>query len=269
MKVIVTDLGQIECRLSAYVCDEQTLLREFAENLDPYAKLATAIFGFEVNRKIHIPEGFIGKTGILGLGYGAGADKFFRMVEMMAAAGGIDLGNMWTPDVAKLAVNTYRKKYRGIPNNGWYKLDSILATAWIGKSAPVRFGPVEIGHGYVKGPNGLCMFYANPRFDVISGNYLFDYGREIGHTLYGAKFLENIIQFLARIVVMEAAVRIAARGYNFVLQAHDELVYIVPDAEVDKAKAIIHEEMVRVPWWAPGLPLKADISHGQSYGEAK
>lgn len=268
MKVIVTDLGQIECRLSAYVCDERTLLREFAENLDPYAKLATAIFGFEVNRKVHIPEGFIGKTGILGLGYGAGADKFYNMVVLMATAGGIDLGTMWTPEVAKRAVNTYRTKYRGIPNNGWYKLDSILATAWIGKSAPVRFGPVEIGHGYVKGPNGLCMFYANPRQDPVTGEYMFTYGRE-QHKIYGAKFLENIIQFLSRIVVMEAAVRISARGYNFVLQAHDELVYIVPDAEVEKAKAIIHEEMVRVPVWAPGLPLKADISHGQSYGEAK
>lgn len=268
MKVIVTDLGQIECRLSAWVCDERTLLREFAENLDPYAKLATAIFGFEVNRKVNIPEGFIGKTGILGLGYGAGVDKFYSMVGMLAAANGIDLGGMWTHDMAKLAVGTYRKKYRGIPNNGWYKLDSIIATAWIGKSAPVKFGPVEIGHGYVKGPTGLCMFYANPRQDPVTGEYMFTYGRE-QHKLYGAKFLENIIQFLSRIVVMEAAVRISNRGYNFVLQAHDELVYIVPDAEVDKAKEIIHEEMVRVPVWAPGLPLKADISHGQSYGDAK
>lgn len=266
MKVIVSDLGQIECRLSAMVCQEHTLLKQFADNLDPYAKLATSIFGFEVNRKVHIIEGFIGKNGILGLGYGAGVPKFYNMVILEARKAELDLGDRWSMEKAELAVSTYRRMYRGIPINGWYKLDQILATAWLGLSGPVAFGPVIIGHGVVIGPNGLKMNYANPRFE--NNEYWFDYGRE-KHKMYGAKFLENIIQFLARIVVMDAALRIAVRGYNFALQAHDELVYVVPDAEVDKAKQIIYEEMTRRPQWAPDLPLKVDINVGQSYGEAK
>lgn len=267
MKVIVADLGQIECRLSAFVCEERTLLKEFAENLDPYAKLASAIFGFEVNRKVHIPEGFVGKTGILGLGYGAGAAKFFNMVLMLARANGIDLGDLWTEVRAQLAVDTYRRRYKGIPNNGWYKLDRILGSAWLGKSGPIKFGPCLIGRGFVEGPGGLRMNYADPKINE-DGNFSYRYGRET-HLLYGAKFLENIIQFLARQVVMYAALRIADRGYNFSLQAHDELVYIVRDAEVEQATAIIREEMTRRPSWALSLPLKVDVGVGKNYGDAK
>jgi DNA polymerase len=89
------------------------------------------------------------------------------------------------------------------------------------------------------------------------------------HKLYGAKFLENIIQYLARIVLMNAALRLNGRGYRFVLQAHDELGFIVPDAGVEEAKRIIHDEMVRPPSWALDLPLTASVGVGQNYGEAK
>ena len=79
-KVITCDLGQIEARLLAWLCGASLLLKQFADSLDPYAKLAEAIFGYPVDRKKQILEGFIGKTGILGLGYGCGADHFFAMV---------------------------------------------------------------------------------------------------------------------------------------------------------------------------------------------
>jgi DNA polymerase len=125
----------------------------------------------------------------------------------------------------------------------------------------------RLGHGFVNGPNGLSLHYANPREEF--GNFLFDYGRVTGIKLYGAKLLENIIQFLARIIVMSAALRLGALGFRFVLQAHDELAFIVPDAEVDRFKVLVHTEMTRCPAWAPDLPLTAEVGVGQSYGEAK
>jgi DNA polymerase len=87
--------------------------------------------------------------------------------------------------------------------------------------------------------------------------------------LYGAKLLENITQALARIVVMQAAVRLADRGLRFVLQAHDELVFLVPNDNVIESKAIISEEMTRVPDWLPGLPLAVEIGSGANYGVCK
>jgi DNA polymerase I-like protein with 3'-5' exonuclease and polymerase domains len=76
---------------------------------------------------------------------------------------------------------------------------------------------------------------------------------------------------------MNAALRIRDRGrhtdapyaFRFVLQAHDELVFIVPDELLDVAKQIIHGEMTRPPSWGKDIPLVADVGVGKSYGEAK
>lgn len=267
-KVVTADLGQIEARLVAWICGATTLLKQFADNLDPYAKLAEAIFGYPVDRKKQIIEGFIGKTGILGLGYGCGSTKFFNMVIIMARANAMDLGTMWTQILAEKSVSAYRRVNYQIPQ-GWKTLDRALATAWLGKTAPVSFGPggcITIARGRVIGPDGFALRYARPRAE--GGELWFSYGR-FSHKIYGAKVLENIIQFLARQIIRNAAIRLWDLGYQFKLQAHDELVFIVPDADVDNAKKIIHTEMTRRPSWALDLPLKADVGVGQSYGEAK
>ena len=85
------------------------------------------------------------------------------------------------------------------------------------------------------------------------------------------------MQALARIVVMNAALRIRDRGrsepnagdYRFVLQAHDELVFIVNKKYLDRAKTIIHQEMTRRPSWGLDIPIDAELGQGASYGEAK
>ena len=53
------------------------------------------------------------------------------------------------------------------------------------------------------------------------------------------------------------------------MQAHDELVFIVPDEELAAAKAVIHTEMVRPPSWGKDIPLVADVGTGGSYGTSK
>ena len=69
---------------------------------------------------------------------------------------------------------------------------------------------------------------------------------------------------------MNATLRLWDRGYQFRLNAHDELVFIVPDADVDNARRIILEEMRRRPAWGLNLPVDAECGKGaQSYGDAK
>ena len=270
-KVIVADLGQIEARLTAWLCGAHKLLGEFIRGEDPYKLLAVAIFGTPFEQITDLQR-FFGKGGILGLGFGAAAPKFYIMMIRMARAQGLDIAalkKIWTKDLANKSVMTYHKVNWQIPQT-WRLLDRCLSGAWCGLNAPMQVGPVEIGYrhgyGYVQGPNGLEMRYDNPRHE--DGETWYDHsGRR--HKIYGAKLLENIIQFLARIIVMHAALRIADRGYKFKLQSHDELVFIVDDKDVDNAEKIIHEEMVRRPSWAPDLPLTASIGHGQSYGDAK
>jgi hypothetical protein len=193
------------------------------------------------------------------------------MVVSSAHTLGIDLSQLgieWTPARAEAVVRVYRRVFANI-SRAWKQLDGILATTWAtGVPAVQMFGPVQITKGTIEGPGGLKMQYGNPRFDVEEQEFRYDHGGR-SHKIFGAKALENVCQFLARINIMHDALRISDRGYNFVLQAHDELVFIVPDAEVDDCIAVVLEEMRRPPSWAPGLPLDAEASYGQNYGSAK
>lgn len=267
-KVVVADKSQIECRINAWLCGQHDLLHLFATGGDPYSVLASSIFGFKVDKSVHKTERFIGKSGELGLGFGCGETKFYNMVVRAARTLGMDVKELlkvWTPDLARRSVDVYRTTHSAIVST-WHTLDTILRTAWLGQSLPVKFGPCVIGHGYVEGPSGLRMNYARPREE--DGELWFDYGKR-RHKMYGSKFLENIVQFLARIDTMHDALRISDRGYRFVLQSHDELAWIVPDDKVDDCKRVALEEMRRSPSWGKGIPLNAECSHGQSYGDAK
>lgn len=283
---VTCDLSQIEARLSAWICGCTKLVDEFAQKKDPYSQLASDIFGYPVNRKLKHPngdlvfpiEGFIGKTGILGLGYGAGKDKFDTMVITSARKDGLDISQIYNRALGDKAVDSYRRRYHEI-KTGWQILDQAIQTAWLSGSATFKFGPVAISYGNVTLPNGLNLRYAEPGHRVGDDGrteYIYRYGK-FWHTLYGAKFLENIVQALARIVVMNAALRIKDRGmttanpndYLFALQAHDELVFIVKKIHLDEAKRIILEEMRRPPTWAPTAPIDAELGEGPSYGAAK
>ncbi len=293
-KVIVADLGQIEARLSAWFCNAKTLLGQFADKKDPYAILASEIFGRPINRKVDFAEGFIGKTGILGLGYGCGKDKFHTMVVQGARAFDVDISAVYTREIGDRAVDTYRKLHKEIPAM-WRQLDNILEMSWLHGANKMVAGPghiINFGKGFVVLPNGMKLHYDDPTEEEVvhervaaptfpndikvegvpttytRTEYSYKYGRT-RHKIYGAKFLENITQALARIVVMDAAVRLWRRGLRFVLQAHDELVFIVHQDNVDEAKQLIHGEMIRPPTWASDLPLTADVGVGGSYAAAK
>jgi hypothetical protein len=293
-RVVTCDLSQIEARISAWICGCTTLVNEFANNLDPYSKLATAIFGYPVNRKLKdaagnliFPiEGFIGKTGILGLGYGAGKDRFDTMVTQSARKDGLDISKIYSRALGDKAVDAYRARYWEI-KRGWSQLDYDIQSAWLTPYGSSKFGPVEISYGNVLLPSGLSLRYADPKQMQVEREYpdgrkqwqteyRYRYGK-FWHSLYGAKFLENIVQALARIVVMNAALRIRDRGkhtpfpkdYFFKLQGHDELVFVVHKSEVDSLKKVVLEEMRRPPSWGKDIPLDAELGEGASYGEAK
>lgn len=287
--IVTCDLSQIEARIVAWICGCTRLVDEFANNKDPYSLLGADIFGIPgMNRKakdaagklLYEIEGFIGKTGILGLGYGCGKDNFDTMVTRTARSMKLDISQKYTRLIGDKAVDTYRTRYSEIPR-AWLILNQIIQNAWLSGGSQVKFGPVIISYGNVLLPSGLSLRYADPRMvvnDEGRHEFRYRYGK-FWHRLYGAKLLENIVQALARIVVMNAALRIRDRGrstypmfanaFRFALQAHDELVFIVPKIIVDDAKNLIHGEMIRRPSWGLDIPIDAEVGQGASYGEAK
>jgi len=273
-KVVNTDSSQIEARIVAWLCGEWELLEQFRLGLDPYKIFAAKVFHIDVSQ-VSAEQRFLGKTSILGLGFGLGWVKFKHQVrvkslEAMKLTGkGQEL--ILQDDQSLLIVNTYRGTYTGVPAM-WKKLNNAIA---ILAGAPGNFsiGPCVFERGRISLPNGLYLYYHNLR--QTTDGWLYDHAGK-PRRLYGGALLENIVQALARCIVMDAEVRIKARlkaaGWGYIqlaLQVHDALAYTVPDALVTSVRNIMVEEMNRRPAWALDLPLACETKAGPTYGDAK
>lgn len=270
-EIVSADESQIEARLSAWLAGETTLLQEFANNLDPYGRLGAAIFGLPFLPKkefnaLYPIERFIGKTGILGLGYGAAWEKFWTMVHASARTQlGRDID--FTPEKSQQTVTIYRERYHRLPAL-WRRLQYDGMQALTGHGPLMELGPVIIKRGVIWGPNGQRMHYPDLKQDIATADWTYQQGPQRAK-IYGAKLLENITQWLARFVVMEAGLRLHAQGLRFALQAHDELVFVIKRPLVAAAKKLIYTEMTRRPRWGLDIPLDAEVHSGPNYAEAK
>lgn len=264
-KVLACDASQIEARIAAWFAGQNSMVDAFANGEDIYSQFASTVFGYPVNKKDNKVERFIGKTAILGLQYGLGWQKFQKTVALQSKAQvGTEI-KMSDEEAAKV-VQLYRNTYSAIPAM-WNQLNSYIPRMTsVGFSALLE--PVVIGHERVKLPSGLYLHYH--KLNNKNGQWWFEHGG-VPKYIYGGKMLENIVQSLARICVMDAAVRVRLRApwLQLHLQVHDELVYVVPEGKAEEAERIVMEEMRRRPEWGQDIPLDAEAGVGASYGEAK
>jgi len=265
--ILTVDAAQIEARIVAWLCGQEDLVKDFADGIDVYCKFASSVFGYPVNKKDHPHERFMGKTSILGLGFQVGGEKFQNTIEVQSQ---LQLGTKIEMSMEKAheIVSLYRRKFMAISNT-WSYLQNIGIPVLRGNTNKYHLGPCEFERNAVKLPNGLKLHYYNLHTEASERGtqYMFTFGAE-PKKIYGGKLLENIVQALARIHTMDAALRIQ-RHIGLGMQVHDELVYGVPLERVDEIKALVLHEMTRTPDWAPGLPLAAEVGVGSSYGDAK
>ena len=83
-------------------------------------------------------------------------------------------------------------------------------------------------------------------------------GRKWGRLeTYGGKLVENIVQVIARDLLVHALQLVAQVGHQIVMHVHDEIVIDKPqDSGFTVADACAL--MATPPDWADGLPLDAD-----------
>ena len=60
-----------------------------------------------------------------------------------------------------------------------------------------------------------------------------------------------------------------SKKYPIAGTVHDELIAVVPEAEVAEAKTWVLAQMVMEPSYMPGIPLDADGGAHRRYGLAK
>ena len=78
--LIEADSAQIEARVLAWLAEQDDLVDAFAKGEDVYKKMASRIYGVP-EEDVDKDQRFVGKTTILGAGYGMGAVRFTEQYE--------------------------------------------------------------------------------------------------------------------------------------------------------------------------------------------
>lgn len=257
------DSSQIEARTLAWLAGQNDLVEAFDRGEDVYKIMASAIYGKPVE-EISDDERFVGKTTILGAGYGMGAAKFKAQLKTF----NVDM----ELEECERIIRVYRETYPKIPEL-WREAGDALDAMANNQTAPLGLAGVltVCGTDGIKLPNGLSLKYPNLRWVYNEKNkpeMLYDQkkGKAVIPTrIYGGKAVENICQALARIVIGEQMLMVARR-YRVVMTVHDAVGSLAPDAEAKEARDYVETCMRIRPKWAAQLPLNCESKIGASYG---
>ena len=260
--LIDCDSSQIEARTLAWLAGQDDLVAAFDAGEDVYKIMASAIYGVPVE-DVTDDQRFVGKTTILGAGYGMGPPKFQAQLKTF---------NVDMPlDECKRIIAVYRETYPMIPKL-WRQAGDALEAMANNQTAPLGLDGVltVCGADGIKLPNGLRLQYPNLRWVLREGKNEMVYDQKKGRAtlmsrIYGGKCVENICQALARIVIGEQMLMIARR-LRVVMTVHDAVGAIAPVAEAEKAREFVEACMRIRPKWAAQLPLNCESKIGASYG---
>jgi DNA polymerase I-like protein with 3'-5' exonuclease and polymerase domains len=263
-KMIDSDSSQIEARVLAWLAEQNDLVDAFERKEDVYKKMAAAIYDKE-EADITKDERFVGKTTILGAGYGMGAAKFMAQLKTF----GVELPQ----EECQRIIAVYRETYEWIPTL-WRRAGDMLDV--ILKDQYAEFGRDNLlkveGKKGIRLPNGLYIKYPNlrkVRNDDNKFEYVYDTkkGRAtIPNRIYGGKVVENICQALARIAIGEQML-LVAKKYKVVMTVHDAIACIVPEVEEQTGLEYVEMCMRMRPKWALELPLNCEAGSGKAYGD--
>ena len=258
--IIDADSAQIEARVLAWLAEQDDLVEAFAKQEDVYKKMAAAIYAVR-EEDVTKEQRFVGKTTILGAGYGMGAAKFQAQLKTFGT--NVDL------EEARRIIDIYRRTNDAITRL-WRQAQNALVNLSRGDPAPLgRAGVLELvpEERAIRLPSGLLMRYDDLKFDQTEKGIEFHYHTRKGRTrIYGGKVIENVCQAIARCIIAEQMLRISKR-YKVVLTVHDAIAVCVRDSEVEEARQYVEACMRWVPDWATGLPVNCESGMGKSYGD--
>jgi DNA polymerase len=256
--IIEADSAQIEARVLAWLAEQEDLTSSFANGEDVYVKMASRIYGCD-EEDVTKDQRFVGKTTILGAGYGMGAEKFAAQLKTF----GFDI----SPDEARRVINIYRQSNFKI-SKLWRDASHMVGQLTNNRKALFgRDGVIDIdtSNKALILPSGLPLFYEDLSYKDNEYTYKTRRGR---NRIYGGKVIENVCQAIARCIIGEQMLRISKK-YKVVLTVHDSIVCCVPDDEVLLAQQHVETCMRATPDWAAGLPIDCESGVGKSYGDCE
>ena len=253
-KFIVADFSAIEARVLAWLAGERWVSEVFEKGGDIYCETAARMFHCRVEKHGENAElRQKGKQATLSCGYGGS-------VGALKAMGALEAG--MTEDELQPLVDSWREANPNIVQL-WWDVDRA-AKECIKKRMPtethgIRFD-YQSGMMFTTLPSGRRLAYVKPRigenrFGGESVTYMGVGGTKKWERLesYGAKFVENLVQGIARDILCHAMQTL--KNCAIVGHIHDEIII-----EADRRMSVeaVCEQMGRTPPWAKGLLLRAD-----------
>lgn len=280
--IYVADSSNIEARVLAWVAGHHDLLQQFRERQDVYSNFAASIYGKPINKYDHPIERFVGKTCVLGLGYGTGWRKLQGSLGTSSTPVYLDDAE------AQRIVNLYRAVNAPIQNY-WGQANSAIADMYLNNQR--QWGTMTIYKNALVMPNGMALQYPRLAINEDDERQGWHYWNGKFMTrLYGAKCVENIVQCLARIILFDQMLQIdqlfRASGGRVILSVHDEVIATAPDFgarlvgtddrgaetwEHDNDANALFQQMLTImrtpPAWCPDLPLDGEGGFSQVYSK--
>ncbi|MCV2349512.1 DNA polymerase I [Paucibacter sp. Y2R2-4] len=227
--IVSADYSQIELRIMAHISEDPGLLRAFGQGEDVHRATASEVFRTPLN-EVTSEQRRYAKTINFGLIYGMGA---FGLAQSL----GID------PKAARDYIDLYFNRFAGVK----HYMDATR------ESAKAK--------GYVETVFGRRLWLP----EINSGNGPRRTGAErqaINAPMQGTA--ADLIK-LAMIAV-QAALDAEGKATRIVMQVHDELVFEVPEAELDWVKTEVPRLMAGVAQLK--VPLLAEVGVGANWDQA-
>ncbi len=268
-KLCVGDLAQIESRVLAVLAGCHSMNDAYAAGRDLYKECMAKQLGTDIKdvTKAHRDRG---KVQVLGCGFGMGWEKFIDY----AATYGLVL----TEKDAKESVYGFRETYPEIPAL-WKKFNNACVTAVKSQICVFVSGCVVDGRDErvlkIKLPSGRCLHYFRPVIvvdttfgrpqDQVNFTQYDSKGVKLGR-LYGGLIVENVVQAIARDLLLNGMFEAEKEGFVILMTIHDEIVAETPIGSKLNLDNLL-DCMTRCPVWAKGMGfvLKAEGYEGPYY----
>jgi DNA polymerase len=261
--VFVVDLSNIEARMLAWLAGQDDLLDKFRNKVDVYCEFSSKIYGRPINKEEHPTERFVGKTAILGLGYGMGHAKFRATLASGATGPAVTVSEQEAINI----VGAYRSMYSNIPVL-WARLENFLKMSLHRDNFGTAYrGVLTVQERALVLPNGMSLRYEN--LEMSSQGLVYSGRNKLRESTYGGRITENVVQALSRIVITDSMLRLdkSLTGGKIALTVHDELVIVAPDKDPDATMKAIMQDICTPPAWAPNLPLSAEGGYDRMYSK--
>lgn len=262
----VADYSSIENRVLAWITECPGMLSVFKQGLDPYKSFASKFFNKNYDDVTKEERDFC-KPPVLGCGFSMGGK---RLVAYALA-----LGQVISEDQADKLVYAWREMYPEVVDY-WAAISDSCMQA-VAKKQHLRLGPLKLDGRdsrmfHITLPNGRQLNYPEPEigrdkwFRPVLTHMTEMKEGWLRTEAAGGLLTENIVQAIARDILVNGMFNVESAGFKIVLHVHDELVSEIFLTDINQLPYTLFEElMVKPPKWGLDIPIAAEGYQGIRY----